>query len=42
MVDWHVYCGEGHGGLCVEGYTEQILEVVAIMIKALSRVHPFD
>lgn len=42
LVDWHEACGEGHGRLCVEGASEQILEVVAIMIKTLSRVHPFD
>jgi len=42
LVDWHEGSGEGHGRLCVEGPSEQILEVVAIMIKTLSRVHPLD
>lgn len=40
LVDWHGDCGEACGRLRVEGFPEQILEVVAIIIKALSRVHP--
>jgi len=42
LVDWHECCGEACRRLCVEGHLEQILEVVATMIRTLSRVHPFD
>ena len=42
VVGRHGDCGEGRRRWRVEGSPEQILEVVAIMIKALSRVHPFD
>lgn len=42
LVDWHTCCGEASRGRGVEGHVEQILEVVATMIRTLSRVHPLD
>lgn len=41
MVDRHFSCLEVVKWLSMEGLKEQILEVVAIIIKTVSRVHPF-
>lgn len=42
LVDWHDCCREASWEWGVEGLSEQILEVVATIIRTLRRVHPFD